>query len=283
VREWLVNQRAGGYVEYDAGTDRFALPEEHAAALAAEGHRAFLAGAFRLAALLAGAEPRASQAFRTGRGLAPEDYEEGLLDALDRSSRAKYAAHLTSWIAAIPPLRARLEEGAIVADVGCGGGAATRLLAEAFPRSRFVGFDSHAPSVERARRTAEGLGDRLRFELASAEALPGQFDLVACFESLHEMADPAAAARGLARALAPGGCCLIVEPPAGDGVEANAGTLGRLLSSLSVLLCRPLSGGEGLGALAGERRIREVLAAAGLGVRRVAETPFCLVLEARPE
>jgi SAM-dependent methyltransferase len=289
VREWLVNQAAGGYVEYDPGTERFVLPEEQALVLARADSRAFLPGAFQMATALVKLCDTVAEAFRTGSGISYDAWESGFAEGMDRSARAKYETHLLgSWIPALDGIREKLETGASVADIGCGRGAALLLLTRAFPRSRFVGFDTDRCSVERARAAADktGVSGRLRFELVAAHEFPGTgYDLITSFDVLHDLADPVACARRVRDALSGDGTWLIVEPPAGDKLEDNLGALGRLLSSTSVLHCLPVSlaqGGAGLGALSGEGRLREVVRAGGLTrVRRVSETPLNLVLEAR--
>jgi SAM-dependent methyltransferase len=289
VREWLVNQAAGGYVEYDPGTGRFVLPEEQALVLALADSRAFLPGAFQMATALVKLCDTVAEAFRTGSGIPYDAWEPGFGEGMDRSARAKYETHLlASWIPALDGVREKLESGASVADIGCGRGAALLLLARAFPRSRFVGCDTDTCSVEHARAAAEqtGLSGRLRFELVAAQELPGTgYDLITSFDVLHDLADPVACAQRVREALTVDGTWLIVEPPAGDRLEDNLGALGRLLSSTSVLHCLPVSlaqGGPGLGTLSGEARLREIVRAGGLTrVRRVSETPLDLVLAAR--
>ena len=289
VREWLVNQAAGGYVEYDSATGAFTLPEEQALVLAMPDSRAFLPGAFQMATALVRLGDTVAEAFRTGAGIASDAWEPAFREGMDRCARAKYETHLLrSWIPALPGMAERLEAGASAADVGCGGGAALILMARAFPRSRFLGFDTHAPSIARAQAAAAaaGLTGRLRFELASASTFPGAgYDLITCFDTLHDLADPVGAARRVAETLAADGVWLIAEPPAGDRVEENLGPLGRLLSSTSALHCIPVSlaqGGTGLGTLSGEAGIREIVRAGGLTrLRRITETAFDLVLEAR--
>jgi 2-polyprenyl-3-methyl-5-hydroxy-6-metoxy-1,4-benzoquinol methylase len=289
VREWLVNQAAGGYVEYEPGTGRFLLPEEQALVLATADSRAFLTGAFQMAAALVKLCDSVAEAFRTGSGIPYEAWEPRFGEGMDRSARAKYGAHLlASWIPALDGIRAKLEAGASVADIGCGRGAVLLLLARAFPRSQFIGFDTDLCSVEHARAAADatGLSERLRFELVAAHEFPGTgYDLITTFDVLHDLADPVACARQVRAALTADGTWLIVEPSAGDRLEENLGALGRLLSSTSVLHCLPVSlaqGGAGLGTLAGEARLREIVRAGGLTrVRRISETPLDLVLEAR--
>lgn len=289
LREWLVNQAAGGYVEYDPGTGTFTLPEEQALVLATADSRAFLPGAFQMATALVRLSDAVSEAFRSGAGIAFDAWEPAFREGMDRCARAKYETHLLkSWIPALPGMAEKLEAGALVADVGCGGGAALILMARAFPRSRFLGFDTHAPSIARARAAAAEaeLSGRLQFELASALTFPGAgYDLITCFDTLHDLPDPVGAARHVAEALAADGVWLIAEPPAGNRVEENLGPLGRLLSSTSALHCIPVSlaqGGTGLGTLSGEAGIREIVRAGGLTrLRRITETASDLVLEVR--
>jgi SAM-dependent methyltransferase len=277
-------------VEYEPGAGTYRLPDEQALALAELGSRAFLAGAFQAAAGLVKAEGLVAEAFRSGRGVAPERYDVQVADGMHRTSDARLRAELlTKWIPSLDGVPQRLAEGATVADVGCGRGAALLQLAAAFPRSSFLGIDLDAAAIEAARAAAAGAGQsgRVRFEAVPAAALPGErYDLVLCVESLHEVADPLAAAARIRAALAPDGAWLLVEPFASDRLEDDAGPWGRLVSSTSTLRCLPVSaaaGGFGLGARAGEGRLREVLRQAGFArVRRAVDSPFQIVLEARP-
>lgn len=288
VRTWLVSQAAGGYVEYDAGRDAFALPDEHAQVLAAEEGPWALTGGFELAVGLIKAEQSVAAAFRAGGGRPPDEYDPQVDEGMARSARARCRARLlTVWLPALDGVVGRLEAGARVADVGCGDGAALCLLAQAFPRSRLVGYDSRPSVVGRAtRRAAElGLASRVRFEVASAVDLPdGRFDLVTCFDALHEMADPAAAARRVRAALDPDGTWLLVEPLPGT-LPHDAGPRLRLLAATSLLYCLPVSrhqGAAGPGALLGEGQLEATLRAAGFARLRRLDDPFQLVLEARP-
>lgn len=289
VREWLVNQAAGGYVEYDPKTGTFVLPEEQALVLATADSRAFLSGAFQMATALVKLGDEVAEAFRTGTGIEYGQWDAAFFEGMERCASARYQTHLLrAWIPALDGAQAKLEAGASVADVGCGRGAALILLAKAFRRSRFVGYDTYAPAIAHARVAAAeaGITGRLSFEVASATEYRGAgYDLVTCFDTLHDLADPVAAARHVAETLAPDGTWLIVEPPAGDRIEENLGPLGRLVSSTSALHCIPVSlaqGGAGLGALAGETSIREIAVAGGLTrFRRITETAFDLVLEVR--
>lgn len=289
VREWLSNQAAGGYVEYDAGTTTFTLPPEQALALATDDSPASVQGAFQNMSAFAAARTRIAERFRTGEGLPWGEHDHDLFAGTERFFRPGYAAHLVDdWIPALDGVEEKLERGAKVADVGCGHGASTVLLARAYPRSRLVGYDTHPASIEVARRSAEraGVADRVQFEVANAVSFPGTgFDLVAHFDSLHDMADPVGAARRVRKALAPGGTWMLVEPFAGDRLEQNLNPVGRLYYAASTLVCVPnsLAGhGPALGAQAGEARLRDVVEQAGFrSFRRATQTPFNLVLEAR--
>ena len=290
LREWLANQACGGYVEYDAASGTFTLPEEQAAALAREDGPASMAAVFQGAAGLASARDALADAFRSGRGVPREAYSAELAEATGRVARARYTeALLRRWLDAMPGMTARLEAGASAADVGCGEGAAVLALARAFPRSRFAGYDAHAPSIEAARRGARegGLGARVLFEVAAAAELPGAgYDLVMCLESFHEMADPLRVARRVRASLAADGTWLIVEPFASGRLEDDLGPWGRLVSSMAALHCLPVSladGGGALGPRAGAAAIAEVARAAGFRtVRSLPDEPYQILLEARP-
>lgn len=290
VREWLANQACGGYVEYDPDRGTFTLPEEQGMALATEGSRGFLAGAFQTAVGLVKAEEDVAAAFRTGDGVSRSTYAPDVAEGMGRTSRARHGADLLlRWIQAMDGIEARLQAGARVADIGCGRGAALVLLATAFPGSRFVGFDADPRSIERARAEAAqaGLGEGVRFEVASATDFPGEgFDLVTSIESLHEVSDPVSAARRIRAALRPDGAWLIVEPFSAERLEENLGPWGRLVSSMSALHCLPVSasgGALGPGAMMGEHGIAEVVQAAGFTrCRKVIESSLHVVLAARP-
>jgi ubiquinone/menaquinone biosynthesis C-methylase UbiE len=288
VREWLANQACSGYVEYDPGGGTFTLPEEQALALATEGGRASLGGAFQAAIGLVKAESEVAAAFRSGDGLSRSAYAPDVAVGLGRTARARHADLVPRWIPAMDGIEARLREGARVADVGCGQGAALILLATAFPRSRFVGFDTDPRALEGARVDAmeAGLGDAVRFELASAADFPGEgFDLITSFESLHEASDPVAAARRIRAALGPDGAWLVVEPWSAERLEENFGPWGRLVSSMSALHCLPVSGSGGSfgpGAMIGEHGVARIARAAGFTrCRKLLEGSLQLVLEAR--
>jgi SAM-dependent methyltransferase len=291
VREWLSAQAASGYVAYDADTNIFRLEPEQAMVFAQEGSPAFLAGFFEIAEAAFRATSRVEQAFRTGRGVGWHEHHRCLYCGTERFFRTSYRHHLVSeWLPALDGVAAKLERGATVADVGCGHGASTILMAQAFPASRFYGFDYHLPSIEAAREAAEaaGVADRLIFEVASAKDFPGRdYDLVACFDCLHDMGDPVGAAQHVHAALAGDGTWLVVEPFAHDRLADNLNPVGRIYYAASTMICTPASlsqeVGLALGAQAGELRLREVITSGGFTrFRRATETPFNLVLEARP-
>jgi SAM-dependent methyltransferase len=291
VREWLSNQAAGGYVSYDADLDAFHLTPEQAFALAQEDSPAFVPGAFQLATALIKDGPKIEQAFRTGSGVGWHEHHDDLFAGTERFFRPGYSANLISaWIPALDGVQAKLEAGALVGDVGCGHGASTIIMARAFPRSQFVGFDYHRASVQQARATASqaGLEGQVSFEVAPAKGYPGDgYDLVTMFDCLHDMGDPVGAARHVRETLHEEGTWMIVEPYAGDRLQDNLNPVGRVFYGASTLVCTPASRdqevGLALGAQAGEARLREVVTEGGFTrLRRATETPFNLVLEARP-
>jgi SAM-dependent methyltransferase len=290
VTEWLRGQAAGGYVEYDAATDSYSMTAEKAFALTDPQGPLFLPGAFELALGTLAAVPRMEQAFRSGAGLGWHEHDEQVFTGCEKFFRPGYLAHLVpEWIPALDGTRAKLEQGARVADIGCGHGASTVLMAEAFPSSTFSGSDYHDGSIAEAdKRAAEaGVTDRVSFEVAGAQSFSGSgYDLVTSFDCLHDMGDPLGAARHVRSSLASDGTWLIVEPAAGDTVAENLNPVGRVYYSFSTLLCVPnalsQSGGYALGAQAGEKAIHQVCTDAGFTrFRRVGETPFNLVYEAR--
>jgi 2-polyprenyl-3-methyl-5-hydroxy-6-metoxy-1,4-benzoquinol methylase len=291
VREWLAGQAAGGYVEYDAETATYRLPAEHAAVLVDESSPLYQEGMFQSASAAILAQDHVAERFVTGDGLGWHEHHHDLFDGTATVFGIAYRTQLVQeWIPALDGVEAKLQRGALVADVGCGHGISTVLMAEAYPQSTFVGFDYHEQSIEKARHHARmaGVEDRVRFELATATDFPGWgYDLIACFDALHDMGDPAAAASHIWSALAEEGTWMIVEPSAGDSPEENFHPLGRIRYGFSTLVCTPGSlsqpGRAGLGTLAGEQRLAEVIRAGGFRqVRRAAETPFNMVLEARP-
>jgi SAM-dependent methyltransferase len=291
VREWLNNQAAGGYVEYDPETGRYTLPPEQATALTDESSPAYLPGFFQIALGSVLDSPRITEAARTGAGIGWHDHVHDVHEGCERFFRPGYNANLlTSWLPALDGVVAKLERGAKVADVGCVHGTSTILMAQAFPNSTFVGSDYHDGSIETARRRAEqaGVAGRVTFEIAPAAGYSGHgYDLVTMFDCLHDMGDPAGAARHVRETLAGDGTWMIVEPAAGDRIEDNLNPVGRAYYGFSTLLCTPASlsqeVGLALGAQAGEARIRDVVTSGGFArFRRAAETPFNLVFEVRP-
>ena len=291
VREWLNAQAAGGYVEYDAATNRYYLSEEQAFTLADEKSPAYLPGAFLVAVSALRAVPKLTERFRTGEGLGWHEHDHGLFRGTELFFRPGYAANLmSSWIPALEGVEAKLKAGANVADVGCGLGASTILMAGAYPNSTFVGFDYHDASIETARQRAAdaGVTERVKFEVARAKDYPGsKYDFVAFFDCLHDMGDPVGAASHVRQSLAADGTWMIVEPFANDQVGDNLNPVGRAFYAASTLICTPASlsqeVGLALGAQAGEARIREVVTSGGFTrFRRATETPFNLIFEAKP-
>ncbi len=291
IAEWLRGQAAGGYVEYDAAADRYSMTEEQAFALTNPDGGIYAPGAFVLALGTLRAEPRITEAFRSGAGLGWHEQDADVFTGCEQFFRPGYIANLIpAWIPALEGVEDKLRAGANVADIGCGLGASTILLAQEYPNSRFTGSDYHDQSIELARKHAgdAGVTDRVTFEVASAATFPGTgYDLAATFDCLHDMGDPLAAAKHIRQALKPDGTWLIVEPYATDEVAANMNPVGRVYYNFSTLLCVPnalsQSGGYALGAQAGEAAIRQVVTDAGFTrFRRATETPFNLVYEVRP-
>src|SRR5690348_2538564 len=290
LREWLSHQAASDYVAYDPATAKFSLPAEQAMVFAIEDSPVNLIGAFETMAVLLGNQEKVKPAFRTGEGVAWGDQAGCLFCAVARFFRPGYHNHLVkSWLPALDGVVAKLETGAKVADVGCGHGWSTMFMAKAFPNSQFTGYDFHAGSIASAEAHAAEHGlPNLRFEVGSAKDFAGgDFDLVTCFDCLHDMGDPVGAAAHVRRSLKPDGSWMLVEPMAGDRLEDNLNPVGRLYYAASTMVCVPTSlaqeVGAALGAQAGEAKLREVIAAGGFSsVRRATETPFNMVLEARP-
>jgi SAM-dependent methyltransferase len=290
LREWLGSQAAGGYISFDDRTNKFSLSEEQAFTMANEDSPAYLPGAFELALGSLAAVPRIAESFRSGAGMGWHEHADGVFHGCEKFFRPGYAANLVStWIPALADVKQKLEAGARVADVGCGKGASTLLMAKAFPNSQFFGFDYHDKSIEAARDAASkaGLGGRVKFEVAKAKEFPGKgYDFVSVFDCLHDMGDPMGAAAHVRQSLAEDGTWMIVEPYANDQFKDNLNPVGRVYYSFSTLLCTPCSRSQEvglcLGAQAGESRIREVVTSAGFSrFRRAAETPFNIVYEAR--
>ncbi|MET0788267.1 MAG: methyltransferase domain-containing protein [Cellulomonas sp.] len=291
AREWLNNQAAGGYVDYDPESRRYTLPAEHAVALADPTSPAYLPGFFQFAFGTVRDAPDVFTAAKDGDGLGWHAHNADVHSGCERFFRSMYNGHLlTEWIPALEGVSAKLEAGARVADVGCGHGASTILLAQAFPKSTFVGSDYHEASIEVARERADaaGVSDRVTFEVAPATAFTGTgYDLVAMFDALHDMGDPVGAARHVRSAIADDGTWMVVEPIAGDHVEDNFNIVGRVYYGYSTLLCTPASlsqdVGLALGTQAGPAKIRDVSTAAGFtSFRTAAAAPFNNVFEVKP-
>ncbi|MEO8287226.1 MAG: class I SAM-dependent methyltransferase [Chloroflexota bacterium] len=291
VRDWLVNQAAAGYVDYDPQTQRYNLPHESALALARENNPYFVVGGFELFLSMIRAEPEILEAFKSGGGLTWGEHVHGLFVGTERFFKPGYLGNLVAnWLPAMEGVVPKLQAGANVADVGCGHGASTIIMAQAFPASRFWGFDDHAPSIERAKEEAieAGVADRVTFAVAEAQDYPkpeGGYDLVTFFDCVHDMGDPIGAIKHTSEVLAPGGTAMIVEPMAGERVEENLNPVGRIYSAASVMLCTPnavATGNTHLGTIATDTALRNVVQKGGLSrFRRATETPFNRIFEAR--
>ncbi|UWU32184.1 class I SAM-dependent methyltransferase (plasmid) [Rhizobium sp. WSM1274] len=290
LREWLSAQAAADYVSYDEKTDRFSLTPEQAMVFAEENSPAFFVGAFEVVQSMWMDEPKVADAFRTGKGLGWHEHSTCLFRGTERFFRPGYNSHLINeWIPALAGVEEKLKAGASAADVGCGHGASTILMAQAYPASRFAGFDYHGPSIERAKAAARdaGVSDRVTFQQSSATEFPGRgYDMVAMFDCLHDMGDPVGAGRHVKETLGPNGTWLIVEPFAHDHLKDNLNPVGRVYYGASTMICTPASlsqeVGLGLGAQAGEMKLRKVALDAGFThFRRATETPFNMVFEVR--
>ena len=291
VREWLSGQAASGYIDFHPEKNAFSLSPEQAMAFAEEGSPAFFAGAFDVVQATYLDEPKVAEAFRTGKGVGWHEHSKCLFSGTERFFRPGYNTNLvSSWIPALHGVEEKLKAGTKVADVGCGHGASTILMAQAYPNSEFFGYDYHAPSIERAKLLAKeaGVGDRVTFAQATAKDFPGKdYGLVAFFDCLHDMGDPVGAGKHVKETLAGDGVWMIVEPFAHDDLKDNLNPIGRVYYGASTFICTPASLSQevalGLGAQAGERRLRQVVTQAGFSrFRRATETPFNMVLDARP-
>jgi SAM-dependent methyltransferase len=295
VREWLNANAAGQLVQFDAGSGKFFLTPEQALVLALDDTPVHLPGFYHLLASLMKDEEKLTKIYKTGKGMGWHEHEKGLFEGTERFFRPTYLANLvSSWIPALEGVEEKLKAGARVADIGCGHGASTLLMAKSYPKSKFFGFDYHKPSVEKARKKAKeaGVADRVTFEVAPAKDFPGKdYDLVAFFDCLHDMGDPVGAAKHVKKTLAkggtsPGGTWMIVEPFANDDAAANHNPIGRIYYSASATVCVPCSlaqeVGMGLGAQAGPARLEKVVRSGGFThFRKATETPFNMVFEAR--
>jgi SAM-dependent methyltransferase len=290
IREWLNANAASKFVEYDGASGTYFMTPEQALALAQDDTPIHLPGFYHMLASLMKDEEKITEIYRTGKGMGWHEHEKGLFEGCERFFRPTYLANLvSSWIPALEGVEAKLKAGARVADIGCGHGASTLLMAKAYPKSQFFGFDYHAPSIETAREKARvaDVSDRVNFEVAPSKTFPGKkYDMVAFFDCLHDMGDPAGAARHVHESLAPGGTWMIVEPFAHDDIAANLNPIGRIMYSASASVCVPCSLSQevalGLGAQAGPANIEKVVRSGGFThFRKAAETPFNMVFEAR--
>jgi len=290
VREWLSAQAASGYVDYDAASGKFSMTPEQTLVFGDEDSPVFMSAVSSVVSSTFLDEPKVSEAFKTGKGVGWNRRSECLFCGTARFFRTGYKHHLVQeWLPALDGVVEKLKRGARVADVGCGHGVSTRLMAEAFPNSRFFGFDYHPGSIEAARQTAKdaGLGERVRFDVHSAKTYPAEgYDLVCFFDCLHDMGDPVGAMKHVRESMAADGTCMLVEPFANDRLEDNLTPVGRIFYAASTVICTPASldqeVGMALGAQAGEARLRDVAGKGGLTrFRRATETPFNLILEAR--
>ena len=286
VREWLSSQAASGFVTYDPASDRFSMSPEQTAVFADDDSPVHVAGGFYSLSAIYADEPKLAEAFKSGRGLGWADHCNCLFCGVERFFRPGYKAHLVAeWLPALDGMVERLQHGAKVADIGCGHGASTLLMAEAFPNSEFVGIDFHEASITHAAHHTGGLSN-VRFETARAQDFAGTgFDLVTMFDALHDMGDPVGAVSHTRSALKPDGMLMLVEPMAGDSLAENLHPVGRIYYASSTNICVPTSlnqeVGLALGAQAGERRLSEIIREGGFSrVRKAAATPFNMVIEA---
>jgi SAM-dependent methyltransferase len=288
LKDWLINQAAGGYINFDPRTGKYTLPDEHAAALTDECSPFFVAGGFQVISAMLKAEERIEDNFSTGKGMKWGEHHHDLFTGTERFFKPSYLGNLLeNWLPAITDIRQRLTGGITVADLGCGYGASTIILAEAFPNSTFVGFDNHVPSVEAARKLASQKKlNNVSFAVAGAQDFTGKFDFITFFDCLHDMGDPIGALRNCLSRLKPNGVIMAVEPMAGRKTEENFNPVGRVYSGASVLCCTPnaiATGGYVLGTVASDEELEKVARNAGFKrFRRATETPFNRVFEILP-
>jgi 2-polyprenyl-3-methyl-5-hydroxy-6-metoxy-1,4-benzoquinol methylase len=288
VREWLINQAAGGYVEYDALTGKYILPDEHALALTDENSPYYIAGGFQVINASLSARERIEKNFRTGEGMKWGEHHHDLFEGTQRFFRSSYLANLLdNWLPAVSNITSQLKEGISVADIGCGYGASTMIMAEAYPKSKFMGFDNHEPSIEAAKEIASSKKlDNLTFAVSGAQDFVGKFDFITFFDCLHDMGDPVGALKNCLEHLNPKGIIMAIEPMAGRKVEENFNPVGRVYSGASVLICTPnalATGDYALGTVASDDELEKVARKAGFTkFRRATETPFNRVFEIRP-
>lgn len=290
VREWLANQAAGGYVKYSTTDGTYSLPPEQTLVLADENSPVYIQGAYQVIRSIFKDEDKFVEMFRTGKGLRWGEHHHDLFEGTARFYKASYIGNIVqSWIPSLDGVEQKLNDGAKVGDIGCGYGISTRIMAKAYPNSKFYGYDNHSPSIEKAKEQAkeEGAGNNIEFKVVSAnEPIGNDYDLLTFFDCLHDMGDPVGAMIYAKQSLKPGGTCMIVEPMANDKMEDNLNPLGRICYAASTLICVPNSladNGPALGAQAGERRTKEIAEKAGFTkFRQATRTPFNIIYEARP-
>jgi SAM-dependent methyltransferase len=290
VREWLINQAASGYIEYESKTGKYSLPVEHAVALTDENSPFYVAGGFQVITAATKAEERITEAFKNGKGMLWSEHHHHLFQGTERFFKPGYISNLvTNWLPALNGTVDKLKTGAKVADIGCGHGVSTIIMAKEFPKSQFIGFDNHEPSIKRAREIAKSENlNNVTFEVAASDSFPGKdYDLIAYFDCLHDMGDPVNATKHAARVIAKDGAVMMVEPMAGNTVEENFNPVGRIYSGASVLICTPNAVASGninnaLGTVASDDNLAEVFRRGGFArFRRAAETPFNRIFEAK--
>lgn len=291
IREWLANQAAGGYITYNASDGTYTLPPEQAMALADENSPVYIQGAYQVIRSLFKDEDKFIEMFKSGKGMRWGEHHHDLFEGTARFFKPNYVGNLiNSWIPSLDKVEEKLKQGAKVADIGCGFGISTILMAKAYPNSKFYGFDNHTPSIEQAREQAknEGVSNNTEFGSVSAndKSIGNDYDLITFFDCLHDMGDPKGAMRFAKQSLKQDGTCMIIEPMANDKVEDNLNLIGRVFYAASTLVCVPNSladNGPALGAQAGEKRIKEIVEAAGFTkFRRATQTPFNIIYEAKP-